>query len=64
MKATLKITTSGDHLGVTDDRSLTFSTRGIMHLANVVLETLKDFSADRTKRRMMLHLTINKKETP
>ncbi len=62
MKATLKITTSGEHLGVLETRELTFSTKGVMHLANVVLDTIKDFSSDRAKRRMTLSLSINKKE--
>lgn len=60
MKATLKIQTSGEHLGVLETRELTFSTKGVMHLIDVVVDTIKDFSSDRAKRRIKMELFIDK----
>ena len=60
MKSTLNIKIFNSRLGSTEEHQSIFTTSGVMELLNVLIETIKEFSANRGKRKITLSLTIEK----
>ena len=60
MKSHLKIEILGNRIGSTETRESYFTTSGVMELLNVLMDTLKEFSASRGKSKITLSLTCEK----
>lgn len=60
MKSHLTIEIFNNRLGSTERREYSFTTSGVMELLNVLVDLLKEFSANRGKRKINVTLTCEK----
>ena len=60
MKSTLKVEIFNTRLGSIERREHIFTTSGVMELLNVLVDLLKEFSANRGKRKITVALTCEK----
>ncbi len=60
MKSHIQITSYNKTLGVVETREFTFNTSGVMHVLNALVDFIKEFSADRTKRKTVISISIDK----
>lgn len=60
MKSQLNIEIFSTRLGSTERREYHFTTSSVMELLNTLVDILKEFSANRGKRKITLSLTCEK----
>lgn len=58
MKSSIKIISHGHQLGVIETREFHFFTKSVIDVLNVLVDSIKEFSADRTKRRVTITITL------
>ncbi len=60
MKSHIKITSHNKTLGIVETREFTFSTSGVIQVLDTFADFIKEFSADRTKRKTVISISIDK----